>query len=278
MTNIIYPCFWFDGQAKAAADLYCSIFDDASITTDTPMVVNFEIQGKRFMGLNGGPHFKINPSISLFVTSDSLDKTNEIWDKLIVGGKALMPIGQYPWSERYGWLQDRFGMTWQISMAFQGDTGLKITPSMLFTSQQFGRAEEAIRFYSGIFEGASTDVLIHYPTEDKNEGKVMFSEFRLAQYPLIAMDGPGVHEYVFNEAVSFVVECETQQEIDYYWAQLTAGGEESRCGWLRDKFNVSWQIIPKNLGSLMTNPEKGQRAMEALLKMNKLDIEVLMNA
>jgi predicted 3-demethylubiquinone-9 3-methyltransferase (glyoxalase superfamily) len=140
MTNEIYPCLWFDGQAKEAAVFYCSIFKNSRITIDTPLVVNFELDGKRFMGLNGGPIFK------------------------------------------------------------------------------------------------------------------------------------------FNEAVSFVVDCETQEEIDYYWEKLTEGGEESQCGWLKDKFGISWQIVPTILAKLMSDPQKAPSVMEAFMKMKKFDISKLLTA
>ena len=140
MKNPIYNCLWFDGQAKEAAEFYCSIFVNSNITTDTPMVVNFELNGRKFMGLNGGPQFN------------------------------------------------------------------------------------------------------------------------------------------FNEAISMVVDCETQEDIDYYWSKLTEGGEESNCGWLKDKFGISWQIVPTVLGSLMTDPAKTQRVMQAYMKMKKFDIETLKNA
>ena len=140
MNHSIYPCLWFDGQAKTAAEFYCSVFKNSKIIADTPMVVTFELNGVKFMGLNGGPHFK------------------------------------------------------------------------------------------------------------------------------------------FNEAVSFVVDCKTQDEIDYYWDKLTDGGEESRCGWLKDKYGVSWQIVPTIISELMSDPAKAQRVTQAFMQMKKLDIEKLINA
>jgi predicted 3-demethylubiquinone-9 3-methyltransferase (glyoxalase superfamily) len=279
MNNSIYPCLWFDGKAKEAASFYCSIIKNSKITTDTPMVVMFELGGKKFMGLNGGPMFKINPSISIFILCESISETNKVWDKLIEGGKALMAINKYPWSERYGWLQDKFGMTWQVSVVNKEGDKQQITPSMLFTDKQFGRAEEAMKFYTSVFDNSSINPLIHYPDGDPNAGKVMFAEFKLNQYPIIAMDGPGDHKYTFNEGVSLVVNCETQKEIDYYWDKLTAnGGKESMCGWLSDKFGVSWQIVPSVIGKLMSDPAKGARVMQAVMKMKKLDIDTMVNA
>lgn len=279
MTHQIYPCLWFDGNAKTAAEFYCSLFKNSKVTTDTPMVVNFELNGKKIMGLNGGPMYKINPSISFFVTCKSLAETDELWNKLIDGGKALIPMDKYEWSDRYGWVQDKFGLTWQISVEGTNGSGQDITPSFLFTREHFGEAAEAIALYSSLFPNSGLDMMVNYPPGDANEGKVMYAEFNLDGYNLIAMDGPGVHEYTFDEGVSFVVYCDTQQEIDYYWNKLTAnGGKEVMCGWLTDKFGVSWQIVPSNIGELISNKQKGDRAMKALLKMVKIDIETLVNA
>jgi predicted 3-demethylubiquinone-9 3-methyltransferase (glyoxalase superfamily) len=279
MNNNIHPCLWFDGNAKVAAEFYCSVIKDSKITTDTPMVVIFELAGKKIMGLNGGPMFKISPSISLFILCESIDETNALWNKLADGGKVMMPIDKYPWSERYGWVQDKFGMTWQVSVVYKQGDKQQITASMLFTGKQFGKAEEAIKLYTSLFKNSSINPLIHYPEGDANAGKVMFSEFKLNEYPLIAMDGPGEHAYTFNEAVSFVVNCDTQEEINYFWEKLTAdGGQESMCGWLKDKFGVSWQIVPSIIGKLMTDPEKAPRVMQAVMKMKKLDIETMVNA
>ncbi|HSO87807.1 MAG TPA: VOC family protein [Draconibacterium sp.] len=275
MTKSIFPCLWFDGNAKEAAELYCSIFMNSAITVETPLVVTFELNGNKIMGLNGGPMFTINPSISLFVTCDSVAETNRIWNSLIDGGSEYMPIDTYPWSERYGWLRDKFGMTWQISSTGKNDGGLHIVPSFLFTNARFGQAGAAIDFYRSVFSDSSTNMMVNFPEGDPNAGKVMYSEFSLNQSEMIAMDGPGDHAYSFNEAVSFVVECETQQEIDYYWEKLTEGGEESMCGWLKDKFGVSWQIVPKILAEMMADPGKAPRAIEAFSSMRKIEIEKL---
>lgn len=278
MTHPIYPCIWYDGQAQEAATFYTSVFSNSKIVSENPMVTIFEINGKKMMGLNGGPHFKINPSISFFIYCPTVQETDAVWNKLIAEGTALMPLDTYPWSKRYGWVQDKYGLTWQIMLNEESTTGQNLTPSFLFTGDQFGRAEEAIGFYTSVFENSKTDVVVPYPQGDPNAGKVMFSEFYLNDYFLIAMDGPGVHQYTFNEAVSFVVECDTQQEIDYYWDAFTRGGEESMCGWCKDQFGVSWQIIPSILKDLMNDPEKGQRVVAAFMKMKKFDIEELVNA
>ena len=281
MSNAIYPCLWFDGKAGAAAAFYASVFKDARVVSDTPMVSVVEIHGKKIMGLNGGPVFTINPAISLFVRCETIAETNRVWQQLIEGGSALMDIGTYPWSERYGWLKDQFGMTWQIAVVNNPGEPASICPSLLFTGQQFGRGAEAIRFYSGIFKTAETLVEYPYPDQDPNAGKLLYAEILLNGSKLIAMDGPGEHLYSFNEAVSLVVDCSNQDEVDHYWNKLTAeGGKESRCGWLKDRFGISWQIVPRQLGEMIASPdrEKAGRAMQAMLKMNKLIIADLEKA
>lgn len=279
MSKLIYPCIWFDGNAKDAAEFYCSVFKESSIKQSNPLVVIFELCGKQFMGLNGGPMFKVNPSISFFVSCASIEQTNEVWNKLIDGGSAMMPIDKYPWSERYGWLKDKFGVTWQIMVHNKQDEAKQtICPSMLFTNDKFGKAEEAVKLYTSVFANSNIEVLIPYPEGDTNAGKVMFSEFKLNGYNMIAMDGPGNHAYTFNEGLSLVVNCDTQDEIDYYWNRFTAdGGQESQCGWLKDKFGVSWQIVPSVLGKLMTGPA-AQKVMQAFMKMKKFIIADLEKA
>ena len=140
MKKSIYPCLWFDGQAHEAAEFYCSIFENCKITSHNPIVTTFEVNGTKFMALNGGPHYK------------------------------------------------------------------------------------------------------------------------------------------FNEAVSFVVDCDTQEEIDHYWSKLTDGGSEGQCGWLKDKYGISWQIVPSILGKLMSDPEKSNRVMKVFMQMKKFDIDQLLKA
>jgi len=279
MINQIFPCLWFDNQAQAAAKFYCSIFDHSGIVSESGIAVQFEIEGKKIMGLNGGPMFKINPSISLFVTCETVEEIDRIWYWLSDGGSAMIPIDKYPWSERYGWVVDKFGMTWQLMLGKLSPEGQKIVPSFLFVNELFGKAEQAIRDYAAIFENSKIQYLERYlEGEEQPVGTLKFGSFSLGNASFAAMDGPGSHEFQFNEGVSFVVECETQGEIDFFWNKLTEGGAEVQCGWLKDRYGISWQIIPSILGSLMSDPEKGKRVMQELLKMKKLNIDLLKNA
>ena len=280
MNNNIHPCLWYDGNAKAAADFYCSLFPGSKITADTPMVVNFELNGQKFMGLNGGPMFKPNPSVSFFITSESDEEINELWKKLSEGGMVMMALDKYDWSEKYGFVQDQFGLAWQIMKGKFSDVNQKITPSFLFVGNNFGKAEAAVKFYAEVFPQSSINgILLYQENEGPAAGTVKHSQFTLDKKVFMAMDGFGPHEFAFNEAISFVVECKDQQEIDYYWNTLTAdGGQESQCGWLKDKFGVSWQIVPTILGKLMSNPATSPKVMAAFMKMKKFDIDALEKA
>jgi predicted 3-demethylubiquinone-9 3-methyltransferase (glyoxalase superfamily) len=280
MNNNIHPCIWYNGNAKAAADFYCSVFPNSKITIDTPMVVNFELYGQKFMGLNGGPKFTTNPSISFFIICETDEEINELYAKLMDGGMAMMPLDTYPWSERYAFFNDKFGLAWQLMKGKYSDVNQKITPCFLFVGDSFKKAEAAVKFYTETFPQSSIDgILLYTPEEGEAAGAVKHSQFIIDKKVFMAMDGAGNHAFAFNEAISFVVECKDQKEIDNYWDKLTSdGGKESMCGWLKDKFGISWQIIPYNIGALMSKPGKGEKVMQALLQMKKLDMAALENA
>ncbi len=275
----IYPCLWFDGKAKEAAEFYCSVFESTKITAESPIVVTFDSAGQKFMCLNGGPHFTINPSISFFVTCKTLREIDNTWKKLLDGGSVLMPIDKYEWSEKYGWLQDKFGVSWQLSLSKTEGVEQKFTPSLMFTGPQAGKAEKAIEFYTSVFENTSVTGILRYADKDPDvEGTVKHAQFKLNKQVFMAMDSSLPHSFGFNEGISLVVECETQDEIDYYWEKLSAVPEAEQCGWLKDQFGVSWQIIPDILEKLMNDPEKSERVIQAFMQMKKFDIETLVNA
>lgn len=279
MKNIIYPCLWFDGNAKEAAEFYCSIYSNSKIIADIPMVVTFELNGQKFMGLNGGPEYPPNPSISFFVLCETVEEIEQTWHKFMEGGNVLMPLNKYEWSEKYGWVQDKFGISWQLAYGKMQDVGQKFSPTLMFTNKQAGKAEQAIKFYTSVFGNSSIVGILKYAAgENDVEGTVKHAQFKLGQQGFMAMDSSLPHGFNFNEAISFVVDCNTQEEIDFYWNKLTKGGEENKCGWLKDKFGVSWQIVPTILGKLMSEPERAPRMMQAIRQMKKFDIEKLVNA
>lgn len=279
MKKAIYPCLWFDGNAKEAAEFYCTVFDVTKITESNPLVTTFESAGQKFMCLNGGPMYSINPSVSFFVVCETETEVEKSWQKLIDGGKVLMPLDTYPWSQKYGWVQDKFGVNWQLSFGKFEDVGQKFTPTLMFTKEGNGKAKEAIDFYTSVFPNSDVRGIMLFEENDHGvPGTVKHAQFRLNNNVFMAMDGGLGHDFSFSEGISFVVECENQEEIDYFWNELTKGGQESMCGWLKDQYGVSWQIIPDILEKLMRDPEKAPKVVEAFMQMKKFNIEALLKA
>jgi predicted 3-demethylubiquinone-9 3-methyltransferase (glyoxalase superfamily) len=277
---------------------YCSVFPDSQITGavalhDTPSgdcdFVSFTVWGHPFMAISAGPHFKFNPSISFMVNFDPSRDENarkmidEVWSKLSESGTALMPLDKYPFSERYGWIQDKYGVTWQLMLTNpDGEPRPEIIPSLLFVGENCGKVEEAREFYLSVFRNAKAGALVRYgPGQEPNrEGTVMFSDFMLENTWFTAMDSALGHPFNFNEAISLLVNCETQEEIDYYWEKLSAVPEAEQCGWLKDKYGVSWQISPTLLDEMMTKgtPEQRDRVIQSFLKMKKFNLAELEKA
>lgn len=279
MNNIIKPCLWFDNQAKEAAKFYCSIFNDCSIVSENDFIVEFILDGFTLLGMNGGPLYKINPSISLFVTCKSDSEIEDIYNKLFSGGSAMMPLDKYPWAEKYGWVVDKFGMTWQLILDKSAEQKSKIIPALLFVNEMFGKAQDAINYYKTIFPNSKELISELYTIEDAQpDGFLKFGMFELNNSLFVAMDGPGNNNFAFNEAVSFVITCDNQNEIDYFWDKLTLEGQENRCGWLKDRFGISWQIVPSILSQLMSDKSKRGKVTESFLKMVKFDIQELLTA
>ena len=296
----IVPHLWFDTQAKEAAQFYTSLFPDSAVTNvttihDTPSgdadIVSFTLWGHSFMAISAGPVFKINPSVSFMVNfdpaqdPDARTRIDEVWAKLSEGGTALMPLDKYPFSERYGWIQDRYGLSWQLILTDPaGEPRPPIIPSLLFVTPGCDKAEEATDFYLSVFkDGSRRGMMARYPAgmEPNKEGSIMFTDFQLLGQWFTAMDGSStMHHFAFNEAVSFIVKCETQEEIDYYWEKLSAVPASEQCGWLKDKYGLSWQIVPTAMDRMMAEGSDEQRARvtEAFLKMKKFDIAELEKA
>jgi predicted 3-demethylubiquinone-9 3-methyltransferase (glyoxalase superfamily) len=177
-------------------------------------------------------------------------------------------------------VQDQFGVSWQLMLAKPGLMEQKITPALMFTQSMAGKAEEAMQLYTSLFPNSSAESISRYEKGEPDvEGTVKHGRFLLEGQIFVAMDSSAAHAFTFSEGVSICVNCDTQEEIDRYWNRLTAdGGEESMCGWLKDKYGVSWQIVPSVMGELMSDPSKFQRVIQEVMKMKKLDIEKMVNA
>lgn len=294
----IVPHLWFDKEAKEAAKFYTSLFPDSKITgvnriRDTPSgdcdVVSFELASQPFMAISAGPFFKFNPSVSFFLNfdpskdKDARKKLDATWAKLSKGGKALMELGAYPFSKRYGWLQDRYGVSWQLILTNpDGEERPFIIPSIMFVGDVCGKAEKATDFYISVFKNSKRGALARYPkgmAPDK-EGTIMFTDFMLEGQWFAAMDSAHEHKFEFNEAISFMVYCETQKEIDDHWRKLSAVPEAEQCGWLKDKYGLSWQIVPSLMDEVMRHGTEEQvaRVTQAFLPMKKFDLARLREA
>ena len=287
----ITPHLWFDREAIAATEFYAETFPDSKVidvTTipDTPGgdtdIVTFQLWGQSFQAINAGPLFSFNPSVSFAVACDTVDEVDRLWARLADGGTALMPLDAYPFSERYGWVQDRYGLSWQVSYAGGREVTQRITPTLTFVGDVCGKAEEAIALYTSVLPDSGTIFVQRYgPGQEPDvEGTVQYAAFRLAGQGFAAMDSAHDHQFAFNEAISLLVSCDSQDEIDRYWDALSAVPEAEQCGWLKDRYGVSWQIVPSNLDVMLQNgsPEQIARVTKAFLAMKKFDLAELERA
>lgn len=271
MSEKIIPALWFDHQAYEAFSFYTDIFPQSKIVTQTPSVVETELFDQKFIGINGGPIFQPNPSISFTIILEEKELIQQIWNKLENEGKALMPLQRYEFSELYGWVEDRYGFSWQLFYADRSGYGeRRILPSLMFCGAQQGRCEPALNFYQDLFPDFESNMLVRYP-DGEFSGQVMYSQFDFRGTTLTAMDSGIVQDFSFNEAVSLTILCDDQQEIDYFWDRLTADGQESNCGWCKDPFGVSWQVVPQEIAELLGHPQ----AMERFQRMKKINIQEL---
>lgn len=287
----ITPHLWYDQEARQAAEFYVATFPDSRITsvrtiTDTPGgdcdIVSFELFGQPFMAISAGPLFKFTPAISFAVSCETKEEVHSFWEALSEEGQTLMPLDAYPFSELYGWCQDRYGLSWQVSYAGDQEITQRITPSLLFTRQACGKAEEAIRYYASLFDNSEVgDIFPYGPGEEPEQaGTVKYAPFTLAGQHFSAMDSAQAHEFEFNGAVSLMIECRTQEEIDHFWGALSAVPEAEQCGWLKDRFGVSWQVTGTEMDEMLANgtEEQVSRVTQAFLQMKKFDLAELARA
>ncbi len=298
MKQKITPNIWFQANAEQAVAYYTTQFPGGRILSTfyypksaeegladfqldfagKALTIDFELGQYQLTAINAGPEFKVNPSISFMLNFDpsknihAQDRMDDLWCKMSDESKVLKDIDAYPFSGRYGWLQDRYGVGWQFILEeASSERRPFIMPSLLFTGKVTNRAEEAIQFYTSVFEDANVGPLAYYPedTGPAKKGSLMFGEFQLFGQWFAAVDSAVEYDFTFNEAVSLSVSCKDQAEIDYYWNKLSSDPQFEQCGWLKDKFGVSWQIVPENIEELMARP----KAYANMMKMKKLVIK-----
>lgn len=293
----IKPHLWFDQDAKQAAEFYASFMPDSVVNYANHFsmgggeceIVEFTIAGQSFFGISAGKGLGINPSISFMMNfdpsrdTDAAQRIDEIWNKLVEQGKVMMPLDAYPFSKRYGWVEDKYGVSWQLILTNPaGEERPVIVPSLLFTEPMAGKANEAIDFYCSVFKDGKRGNTAPR-TEDMGPdkaGTLLYADFYIDQTWLTAMDSAHPHGFRFNDAVSLLIPCETQEEIDHYWLALAVDGEAGQCGWLKDKYGVSWQVASTVMFDAFKNgsPEQIARVTQAFMGMKKVDAEALQQA
>jgi len=279
MQNPITTCIWCNNNGKDVAAFYCRVFPDAGMDSQNDFVTCFHIGDTPIMTLNGGPEFRPNPSFSFYVTIQTESELRSVWDQLSAGGKIMMPLEKYPWSNLYGWLVDQYGVSWQLTLGEISDVGKRVVPFLMFSDQQQGKAENAIDFYQHLMQPAKDPVIVRYdPDQVSIDAKVVHSRFYIGKNLFMAIDGGVPQPFNFDEGVSFVIYCDDQQEVDYYWDKITEKGKESVCGWCSDEFGVSWQIVPVQIFDILKQPERRDRFFKIMMKMKKLVIADLEKA
>ena len=281
----IVPHLWFNDNAKEAVNFYRTLFDDSKMMLEqkldgTPSGENaayyeFTLAGQLFGALNGGLHFTFNPAISISVNCETIEETEVLWQKLIEGGRALMPLQEYTFSKLYGWVEDKYGLSWQVIYTEGFEYEQKITMQLMFSGHMTGKANEAIKYYTDLFKDGVIGDFHEYEEGQavQEDAKISHANFSILDTEILASDNGTQTDYTFNEAISLMVLCVTQAEIDYYWEKLSADPEAEQCGWLKDKFGVSWQIVPANMNELMSRGTQAQidAVTQEFLKMKKLD-------
>lgn len=281
---------WMQGNAEEAGDFYAAALPEAKSEVESrypteglldfqksfageALTVSVWVRGTKITLINAGNEFDPNPSISIILNFEASEREllDSTWAALSDGGQVMMPLQQYPFSEHYGWVTDRFGVSWQLMESAQGiQPGARVLPSLMFCGQAQNRAAEALEFYSDVF-GAKVHMQVPYgqANEVVHAESIMFSQFSLGEDVLSAMDSGVSQPFTFTPGVSLQWDCEGQAEIDRLWDALSAVPEAEACGWLSDKFGVSWQIVPANMDELMKRPD----AFQHMLGMKKLVID-----
>ncbi|WP_370614428.1 VOC family protein [Mumia qirimensis] len=302
----IVPNVWCNRNAEEAGRFYAEALPDTRTEVEArypteglldfqqafagePLTVTVEIAGTRITLVNAGDEFRPTPALSFTLNFDPLrfggatpegeqaarDALDATWTALADGGTVRMEIGEYPFAKRYGWVEDRYGVNWQLMLTDpSGDPRPFVIPALMFGGAAQDKAAEAADFYVSLFEstpgGAEVGNRFPYgtPTGPASAEGLAFGEFRIGDQWLMASDFGADHYFGFSEGVSLEVQCEDQAEIDRLWDALSDAPEAEQCGWLKDRYGVSWQITPVGLGKLMERPN----AFEHMLGMKKLVI------
>lgn len=291
----IVPNIWCQRNAVEVGDFYAQVLPNASSTVSSsypteglldfqvpfaglPLVVDVNVDGYQLRLINAGEEFWPTPAISFILNMDPLkfdggeaearERINSMWAAFSDGGTVRMELGEYPYSKLYGWIEDRYGVNWQLMLTDpEGPPAPLVVPSLLFTGAE-AKAQAAMDFYTDLIPGSSVDAAVPYPEGDDSPEGVMFAQFTLAEQCFSTMDGGTDHKFTFSPGISLEISCPDQAEIDRLWDALSSVPEAEACGWVQDRYGVSWQIVPANMDALMKHPG----AYERMIQMKKLII------
>lgn len=285
MSNIT-PFLWFEKDMNSALSLYEKVFDleieGLKEKDELNQLVSFDFAGITFTVISGGPSAQFTPASSFILVQTSAEMIRRQFTALAEGGKILMALDHYPFSPLYGWVQDQSGLSWQFMLDVDAETNISVEPSLLFSSTACGKAEEALSYYAAVFPNSTVDIIHPYqPGESASPlAKINYGHVNLDGFSLSAMDDGTWGGFVFSDALSLVVGCRNQAEIDYYWERLSADPSGGQCGWTKDKYGLTWQVVPATIGALLYGgtEAENQRVSAAMLGMKKLDIAALVAA
>lgn len=294
MSTRIISNLLFDHQALEAASYYAKLFPAGRISNiiyypedglpefqrdlaGRPQAVEFEIGGVYMRAVNAGQECAANASMSFLVNFDpsrdplAEENLESIWFALAFEGEVLVDLCSTFFSPRYGWVKDRYGHSWQLILTNpEGEPRPNVIPSLSFGGPQQNLAREALEHYASVFAGARLGTTIPYGQQrgPATAEALQFGEIEVYSQWFAMMDSAAPRDFSFTEAVSFQINCADQQEIDRLWAALSAFPEAESCGWCKDRFGVSWQIVPEEMEQLMALPG----AYQKMLGMKKLVI------
>lgn len=280
----IIPHLWYNTEAKEAVAFYVDLFggkiDWTYTITDTPSgdsdLIQFQLGDMTLAAISAGPYFKLNESMSLMVNVADKDEVTRLYQALSEGGHILMPLGEYPFSPYYVWLEDRFGLSWQLSYAPDLDKPYQFDICLLFSQDQVGLAQPMLNYYKDKLPQASVGQLSYYGEGEAavEAAKLNYAELLVAGQKLIVMDHGYGGEASFNEAFSLMVYVDSQDELNFYYDLLSAVPEAEMCGWVKDQFGISWQIVPRILMEAYdtASPEQIKAVNAAVMTMKRLDI------
>lgn len=282
----IIPHLWFDREALEAAQIYTSLFPDSHMDwthdlTDTPsgdaVLVQFQLANLTLAAISAGPYFKLNESTSLMVHFQNKDELDRIFETLSEAGRVLMPLGEYPFNSYYVWFEDQFGLSWQFFYSPENSRAVQLEICLLFSQEQVGQARSFLEKAQAVFPNSQIGTVNHYQENEKQEAKALinYGELLLNQQRLVVMDHGFGGENSFNEAFSLMVYTDSQEETQRLYQQLSHVPESEQCGWVKDEFGISWQIVPRPLMDAyqILSKEEMKAVHDPILTMKRLNYD-----